>query len=825
MAKPISPTGPWNARIAIVGEGGNKWEGMRGEPFVGPYGQKLDSWLNRVHLDRSEIYFTNVVDVVLPPSKSFNDMGRLDPEVVRKGQDTLHNRMAELDDPFIIVPMGNVGLDTLTGAKGITKYRGSILSYTDLNERTIKVIPTLHPGSIYHDGHPARAERHIMQDLERIAEESKTREIVLPSREHIVFPSEKEIKEFYNGASKADSMSIDIETAGGAILCVGFSYDPSFSMVLPLRDARLKHNQSHMREWIDRLCMLKTEKVMQNGFYDAYWLWKKETIWVKNYIWDTKAMHHSFNPVDQHSLAYMQSVYTREPYHKDEAKDADKVSKYFNDVEALHVYCGLDNCVQLELKQTFKKKLEELGRLQFYLDHYAALFEPLLVMMIGGIRTDDGSRRVAHAKSQVRSIEIQDALEALAGEKLHAKKDLSPLRVNKFLYQTLNLPKQYKGGTKTTDEVALRKLLLYAQDRLSRVNAPRARNRDPLHWQRAIDGLTLLMEARTTSKVRTFIDSRKADKDHYLRCELGFTTEAGRLESKKNPLGTGQNLQNIDRDVRNTFLPDPGHIFLEVDMSQIESRVVYALTRDPKMIELANTKPWEFDQHRYNASRIFRVPEAEVTKEQRHQGKIGVHGAQRGMRGKRLSENLLKQGMVLTAKECDEIVTRYFEEFPAIPDVYFCETRKEVLAHRRLVNSWGRLWDVKFEWFSDDLYRRAYSFVPQSEAADLLNQRGLVPLFWHLQAFEAAHPDMAFPPRLVIQVHDSILVSTPPKYAYELAVFLQRNLEAPRTLTNGVTLSFPVTFKIGDTWAGSNEYNQLPSEEEFHAAASAIPLG
>ncbi len=816
--KPVKPIGPLNARIALIGEAPGKWEALRGEPFVGAAGQKLDTWLRELGVNRQDLYICNVLDFKpADTAAKNNDLSSVSKAEMEAGITRLHERMAALEDPYVLVPTGNTALKALTGLNGITKYRGSIVSYEDLNGRTIKVIPTLHPASIFYDAHPAWAEKHIRIDWRRIVEESKTREIVVPERHHLVFPTEKEIKQFYTEAKNAEMMSIDIETHNGAILCVGFSYDPSFSLTLPLRDRRMKHNQSYMREWIHRLCSLDTAKVMQNGFYDAYWLWMKEHIWVVNYLWDCKAMHHCLDPVDQHSLAYMQSVYTLEPYHKDEAKDADKKNQYINDIEALHVYCGLDNCVQRELAGTFKGMLEEQGRLEFYMQHYAAMFEPLLHMMIGGIRTASEDRLMRHAQSQARTIEIQDQLTALIGYSIHAKKDLSPKKLAQALYETLKLPKQFKKGTKTADEVALRKLLLYAQEKLRNVNNPRSRNRDPEHWQKVITVLELLLESRGTTKVRAFVDQRKADKDGYLRCELGFTTESGRLESKKNPLGTGQNLQNIDRRARDTFIPDEGHIFLEVDMSQIESRIIFCLTGDEKLIELARTKPWEFDQHTYNASRLFGVPEAEVTKEQRHIGKIAVHGAQRGMRGKRLSENLLKQGTVKTPKECDELVDRYFAEFPALND-YFASIRKKVLTDRYLQNSWGRIWDVRWEWLSDDLYRRAYSFLPQSETADLLNQWGLIPLHDHLSIRQGETPW----PRLVMQIHDALLVSTPPQYAFELAVFLQRHLERTRTLTNGVTLSVPVTFKIGRTWKGDYEFNQLPSEEEFSAAVAKL---
>ena len=62
------------------------------------------------------------------------------------------------------------------------------------------------------------------------------------------------------------------------------------------------------------------------------------------------------------------------------------------------------------------------------------------------------------------------------------------------------------------------------------------------------------------------------DRDGRIRCQYKFTTISGRLASSKNPRGKGYNLQNPDREIRDTFLPDEGKVFVKIDMSQIEDR-------------------------------------------------------------------------------------------------------------------------------------------------------------------------------------------------------------------------------------------------------------
>ncbi|GAG22733.1 unnamed protein product, partial [marine sediment metagenome] len=219
--------------------------------------------------------------------------------------------------------------------------------------------------------------------------------------------------------------------------------------------------------------------------------------------------------------------------------------------------------------------------------------------------------------------ESREELERLAGEDLFAKKDFSKVKVRRFFHETLGIPKKYKltkgvegkKRTETLDKHALNDFIIKSQ-------LPRHRKK----YEAAKAPALLILDFRRNKKKA---DSMKGawDADHRIRCEYKFRTESGRLASAKNPMGKGYCLQNPSRKIRHTFLPDDGCVFVKIDLSQIEDRVVKMLTRSPRLVKLANLRPDEFDAHTYNAARIFKVSESDVSYHQRYLGKKAVHGA------------------------------------------------------------------------------------------------------------------------------------------------------------------------------------------------------
>jgi uracil-DNA glycosylase family 4 len=470
-----------------------------------------------------------------------------------------------------------------------------------------------------------------------------------------------------------------------------------------------------------------------------------------------------------------------------------------------------DAAVTHEIAGLLEAQARREGKWEFYQRHYQAIFPACLATMLGGIRVDGERAAEKFAELTTRLKEIEGQLETLAGKSLIGKKALSNKKKAEFLYDTLKLPKKWTKGDNlsgekslATDEKTLRRLM----------------NANPIALG---ESGPLLLEHARLRQLSTFFSPTRIETEMKPGEEgegrffftLKPSTKTGRLASSKSPFRIGAGAQNVDRECKEIYLPERGQLMLELDASQIESRICYMLTREPELVKLANTKPWEYDAHKENAARIFGILVEAVTKEQRHTAKISVHAAQRAGTGKTLQETILKEtGVLRPEKECQALIDSYYKAFPGIQK-FFREVRSQVVTTRKITNLWGRTLDFKWERFGEDMFRQAYSFEMQSDAADWLNTRGLIPLHDFLTQ---THKQS----RLLAQVHDSLLLSLAPQEGWEILNFLLPLLEAPVMYPAG-PLSIPMEITLGRNWGEKAfTWKKTPTQEELENACRAL---
>jgi uracil-DNA glycosylase family 4 len=838
----IPPDGPLNAFIAVIGQNPGKTEINPHvlKPFQGYSGNLLKKWWSMLSppLHREDIYVDNLVPYMCDPEK-------LEEQELRYWEDELHKRLARLTQVRVIVPTGNyacyplVGKGNVKGASrknkvGITLLRGSIYEYTNpYSTRTCKVIPTLHPSALFQRDNSAKMgvtkgilEKRVFKDWERIARESMFEGVRKPERKYFIDPLESDVAAFTHSVEEAGdaiALAVDIETPSGALDCVGFSVDPSWSITVPTFTNR---ERDTFLPYIKRLCESSAQKVLQNGLFDTYWL-ANLGIGVENWLWDLMYMHVVVDPVNNHSLDFLSSVYL--PYHqywKDHAKsDDDAAFRWTESKEDLLTYNGMDCCVSRELLSYVHEDLVKEGLLDYYLSNVQPLFKPLLDISLHGIRVNRGALVKLRTISESSAAAIREELKLLAGEDLISKSGLSPIKLKKFFHITLGLPKQYK--------------LTKKKDGKSRSVSLDATNLAKLayRFKSAAKPAQLVVDYRARMKeLESWLNEEKLDADGRVRAQYRPVTEACRLASSAHPMGKavkpvkakgaprrkkgdplpeklvdrGYNLQNTKRELREIYVPDEGCLLLEIDASQIEDRYCKMYTRAPRMIELANMHPTMFDVHTHNAALIFGISESLVDKAQRFLGKVTSHGAERGMTGKKLSEQLLaNHDMLVSPDECQKMIDKFLDENWEIRDVFFPWVRQEILSRGRLVNSWGAVWDVRSENLDDDLYRRGYSFPMQSECACLVNAWGLVPVQRYLKDNYNRLKSSINIPR-----HDALIMSVPFEHLYEVCVFTLGSMERPRMIL-GNWLTVPCTIKVGKNDAGGVEFKALPRRDEF----------
>lgn len=828
----VGDDGSLSARIVVVGEAPGATEVAQGKPFVGASGWALKEWMGNVGLQRADAYWTNCY----PFQPVGNDIKTVPVADLDAWVDQLHDRLAALHDPWLIVPTGNTALRALTGKVGITKHRGSIYQYEDRRGRKIKVIPTIHPAATFRT--PGWS-RRCQRDWGRIAGDALFRDLRLPRREHFTRPSLSDVEGFvHDAAAHAEKLAVDIETPGGDITCVGFSYDERFSITIPTTLAYWGSPDALARAWaaVKSLCESQAQKITHNGHFDAFWLASKG-IRLVTWLWDTLALHHAIDATEDHALAYCASVDTREPYWKDEAKDPEEAAKYASNLEAFWVYNGKDACVTRELADVYIERLKADGRLDFYHQHYRRLFNPVLGMMQTGIRMDEQQRRRQYAALVSKSIQLQADLETLCGMPLHTtarnKKreaagkipDLSNAKIKTYLYDHLKLPVQRNRQTKkpTADEVTVRHMMLKWGQKALPVTAEASAFAQiagaPLTFE-VVGGK--ILEHRRTRKLMEFLDEGLLDDDGHIRYTFKFTTDTGRFACGKSPTmrrgqRTGRNIQNIDRELRGVFLPEPGCVFVEVDLSQAEDRIVKmlaaAVTGNEPLRERARAKPWENDEHKRAASVIFNTQISAVSKPQRQMGKRVRHATNYDMHGKTMSEGLMKDGIVETPDECDRMINALHAADPDIR-LWQADTRRLVMNHRCLINSWGRELLFEDSRLDDDAYRRAYAFIPQSEVPGIINSYGLVPLHTKIKT-------EGWRTVIHLQGHDSLLMSCPPDEVWPVMSFLRTVLERPRIIGRQ-PLTIWTEFKCGLTWGNMREWKMPPTRDEVLTAVEEM---
>lgn len=300
-------------KIAFVGDAPSSEDMTKGEPFLGPAGRVFNAMLRTANIDRDSVFLTNVFDEAVPEDK-ISSLVR-DASKLAEANDRL---MRELEHyrPNVIVPLGGVALNALTGHDKIAMFRGGVTQATRLMPGS-KLLPAHHPRAVQMDW---RLLTITVGDFIKAAEEATLGpKITYPKFKLILEPRLDEIMAFKAKCLTTDELSVDIETGWGTITCIGFAPDDETAMCIPFMDMR-KPNKSYwaspaneVKAWlaIKEICESPVPKVGQNFTYDLIWTHQKYGIAMRNYRRDTRLQHKVLHPELPADLASMTASYTR----------------------------------------------------------------------------------------------------------------------------------------------------------------------------------------------------------------------------------------------------------------------------------------------------------------------------------------------------------------------------------------------------------------------------------------------------------------------------------------------------------------------------------
>ena len=552
-----------------------------------------------------------------------NDLNALNTDDFVLAAKALERRISEMPNLNLIVAMNNETLFFLTG-KGkvsasfrnafsfgeittteaekkasINVLRGSVYTYSDLLGRKLKVMPVLHPRNIITT--PKWSKRSLY-DWAKVAKEMKQREHIKIKRKHIINPLEWEVNNFVKNIEYGsnEALSVDIETWGGKISCVGFAPNEYLSITIP---TATKEQENTFFPAIKKLCANIVPKIFCNGLYDTYWF-DYYNINVNSYIWDVQYMHHALDPMEKHSLDFLASIYSMENYWKDEAKDADEVLKYSKNLDAIWTYNGKDCCVTYEVWKNLKEILKRENVLNTYFNLYYPLLEPSLKMSRQGIRINKKAQNSWRKEIEEKQEDLRKKLEDFAGENLFATEtktryreptqkewdDLLPKNTRSSDFDSRGIPKariinrksrasflqkgikyhmsgkkagqiSYKEEVDKKDFAKAKLFRLFHEtlalpkqykrrkgknDKTQSLDEGAIRKLIQKYPDKAGEVGNWLLAYRSLGKEHVYLRGGY-DKDSRIRANFIPMTDAGRFKSSKNPRGTGFNLQNLKR--------------------------------------------------------------------------------------------------------------------------------------------------------------------------------------------------------------------------------------------------------------------------------------
>ena len=261
-------------------------------------------------------------------------------------------------------------------------------------------------------------------------------------------------------------------------------------------------------------------------------------------------------------------------------------------------------------------------------------------------------------------------------------------------------------------------------------------------------------------------------------------TATGRLSSM-NP-----NLQNIPirteegRELRKLFKASDGNVLIDADYSQIELRLLAHFSRCK---ELVSAYCENRDIHAITASQVFNVPLEEVSSKQRHEAKAVNFGIIYGISAFGLSNDLH-----ISTKRAQEYINKYFETYSDVKEYMQknVDSAKEngyvktLFGRRRVINE-IRASNYMVRSFGE---RAAMNMPLQGSSADIIK---LAMINVHKQLKE-----QGFKAKLVLQVHDELVIDSPKDEAEAVAKLLKREME------NAVSLAVPLTVElgVGESW-------------------------
>ncbi|MEA3427289.1 MAG: DNA polymerase I [Bacteroidota bacterium] len=566
-----------------------------------------------------------------------------------------------------------------------------------------------------------------------------------------------------------DTETTNIDANDAELVGMSFSYQPGEAFYIPC-PADQKTTYSILEQLEPLFNNKQITWVGQNLKYDMLvlkWYGKE----LAGNIFDTMLAHYVIEPEGRRSMDLLSAQYLGyEPVHIDELigkKGKNQLNMRDVDVDKVKEYAAEDADITLQLKQAFTPLLKEREVERVFEEVENPLVRVLTDMEFEGVKIDVDFLNEYSKELEKDARQFEENVYAQAGVRFNLA---SPKQLGEVLFEVLKIDpkaKKTKTGQYATGEEVLQKLA---------ANNPIVAD---------------ILGFRELTKLKsTYVDAlpeminRKTGRVHTSYAQAVAVT--GRLSSN-NP-----NLQNIPirsdkgREIRKAFLPrDHKHVLISADYSQIELRIVAAISGDPNMCEAFKEGK---DIHTATAAKVYNVPDSDVTKEMRYKAKSVNFGIIYGQGAFGLADNL-----GISRTEAKEIIDNYKKEFVGITS-YMDDTVRFAQENGYVQTLMGRkrwLKDINSSNFTVRGYaeRNAINSPIQGTAADMI-KLAMIRIYHEMKKGD-------WKSKMILQVHDELVFDAVKEEVDDLKKLIIDNMTHAMILPNGV----PVEAEVG---MGSN---------------------
>lgn len=787
MPRHVSGIGPLEPELMAIGEAPGKHEHESGIPFCGPSGEIVNECFSKAGIRRSEVYITNVCKYQ-PPMNDLTKLHLIDIDINEQIRNLWDDEISKLK-PKCILAIGDTALEATTGFTGILKYRGSILLAKD---GVTKVVPTIHPAALF--SHYSDSEQKggleytylklIEHDFQRAVDESKTRTLSLPERQIDVCHNSLDLYRFFDKYKLLDRATTDIESINCVPVCIGFAFNKHHAISVPLLKQIGRHKLTDMGDnELDEVWRLidtqlrRLKLIGQNIKYDEFKLnligFELPTIYSDTLI-KTRVI---FPELPEKKLHVQSSIWTREPYYKEEGKEF-KLGK--QNAEHLFKYNGRDCCVTHEVDEAQENDLIELGEKfkvplrEYYYNYMMRKHKFYLKMENNGFNVDMERKKELAKKYTELAKPVHDRIAELVGHEVNVN---SYPQMFELLYKELKF--KYRKRNPTSEDTIVALLGNHAKTKEKK------------------EILTAVLEERRIRTQKSRYINFCPDYDG--RCKTSFNisaTETCRsstsiLKKPVRPKKIGLAFHTISKhgrlakDIRSMFIPDKGNIFLSADSSQAEARVVAVLSEDWPLLEAFD----KVDIHRRTAGLIFgytrelilsTTPQAVVDimekdgperfcgKKTRHAGNYDM-GKGRFMVEFNTDAQKFDIAMSISEWRAGQMLDLFHNASPKIRSKFHQDIRDCIESTRTIIDPFGgvRIFNGRMD---DELYKEGYANIPQRTVAHLVQGAAL-------KIDDELNGDNAF--MWLSEDHDSLKMQVPENNWEPYGRIMKKHLEAP----------------------------------------------